>query len=203
MTDLPTSKEDLIAKLIHMEWDMFTAVHNTAGRALCQDDKKTFLIMRTSQFMAWNVPTLCRYYCDVYDAKIHQHNLMTDKYGYMMETTHPAEYAAIKNELPAISMEKRQMIYQILRQQRHWLEATAGAYPNILRSGRPIRQSQAAKGDTAFETYTQGELMTYSIDTLNALWAHMQSLKAKGRNLNEEILQYTAKLYGLNGIAEL
>lgn len=35
MPDIPATKESLIAKLIDMEWQMFTAVHNTAHRALC------------------------------------------------------------------------------------------------------------------------------------------------------------------------
>ena len=45
--------------------------------------------------------------------------------------------------------------------------------------------------------------MTYSQTTLESLWAYMQKLKSKGRNLNEEILTYTAKLYGLTTIAAL
>ncbi len=203
MTEIPKTKEELIAKLIDMEWQMFTAVHNTAHRALCQDDQKTFVIMRMSQFMAWDIDTLCHYYGDVYDAFVHEHNIMTDKYGYMMAYTYPAEYECIKDELPAISMKKRQFIIQILRQQLHWLTETATSYPNILRNGRPIRQSQALNGAVSFEVYAKCELMTYSFDTLTALWAHMQHLKSQGRNLNEEILTYTAKLYGFTSIAAL
>lgn len=203
MPNIPATKEALIAKLIDMEWHMFTAVHNTAHRALCQDDQKTFVIMRMSQFMAWDVPTLCQYYGDVYDAHIHHDNLMTYKYGYMMEYTYPTEYECIKDELPAISMEKRQRIIQILRQQLHWLTETAASYPNILRNGRPLRQSQAAEGTVSFEVYAKCEFITYSLATLESLWAYMQKLKAQGRNLNEEILTYTAKLYGLTTIAAL
>ena len=203
MPDIPATKESLIAKLIGMEWQMFTAVHNTAHRALCQDDQKTFFIMRMSQFMAWDVPALCHYYGDVYDAQIHQCNLMTYKYGYMMEYTYPTEYECIKDELPAISMKKRQLIIQILRQQLRWLTETAASYPNILRSGRPLRQSQASAGTVSFEVYAKCECMTYSLATLESLWAYMQKLKAQGRNLNEEILTYTAKLYGLTTIAAL
>ena len=203
MPDIPATKESLIAKLMDMEWKMFTAVHNTAHRALCQDDQKTFFIMRMSQFMAWDLHTLCQYYGDVYDAYIHDRNLMTYKYGYMMAYTYPTEYECIKDELPAISMKKRQLIIQILRQQLHWLTETAASYPNILRSGRPLRQSQAPEGTVSFEVYAKCEFMTYSQATLDSLWAYMQKLKSKGRNLNEEILTYTAKLYGLTTIAAL
>ncbi len=199
----PSSKEDVIAKIMEMEWTMFTTVHHTAGRALCQDDQKTFVIMRMSQFMAWDTDTLCQYYEDVYKAAASGQNLMSYKYGYMMEYTYPEEYEYIKAELPAISMGKRQLIIAILRQQIKWYTETAAAYPNILRSGRPIRQSQARSGDTSFEVYTRSELFTYSQKTLEALWKYMQMLKAQGRNINEEILENTAKLYGFSTIAAL
>lgn len=196
-------KDTLIAQIIALEWPMFTSVHHTSGRALCQDDEKTFLIMRTSQFMAWDEATLQSYLHDLQQAADADENLMTFKYGYMMETTHPAEYEIIKEELPSISMKKRQLVMAILRQQIRWITETAAAYPNIIRHGRPIRESQAQQGETAFETYTRCELMTYSEKTITSLWQHIQRLKAQGRNMNEEVLQHTAALYGLKTIAAL
>lgn len=62
----------------------------------------------------------------------------------------------------------------------------------------PIRQSQAQSGETSFETYTTGELLTYSLPTLYALWAHMQNL-----NLNQEILEHTAAPYGFSSLEAL
>ncbi len=43
-----------IEKIINIEWDMFQNVHNIGGRASCQDDRRTFYIMRGSQFFCWN-----------------------------------------------------------------------------------------------------------------------------------------------------
>ncbi len=201
--NLPQTKDELISKIIEMEWPMFTTVHDTAGRALCQDDHKTFITMRMSQFMAWDEATLKLYYGDVYTAMTSHQNLMTYKYGYMMEYTHPEEYEIIKEDLPSINMWKRQLIIAIVRQQIKWYTDVAQRFPNILRSGRPIRQSQAHLGDTSFEVYLRCELYTYSYETLESLWRYMQHLKADDKNLNEMILKNTAKLYGFDSIAAL
>lgn len=200
---IPQTKNEIISKIIEMEWPMFTTVHDAAGRALCQDDQKTFITMRMSQFMVWDEETLRRYYHDVYTAMTSKQNLMTYKYGYMMEYTHPDEYEIIKDDLPSINMWKRQLVIAIVRQQIKWYTAVSQRYPNILRSGRPIRQSQAHLGDTSFEVYLRCELYTYSYETLESLWRYMQHLKADDKNLNEMILQNTATLYGFDSIAAL
>lgn len=49
-------KMKLIQRLIEREWTLFDKVRNIGGRASCQDDRKTFFIMRGSQFLSWNVP---------------------------------------------------------------------------------------------------------------------------------------------------
>ena len=147
--------------------------------------------------------TLISYYKDLLETKKDGRNIMTEKYAYMMAKTHPDEFTLIKNDLPSISMEKRELIHLILRQQLHWITEIVISYPNIKRKGRPIRQSEANSGETSFETYTTGELLTYSLSTLKSLWAYIQHLKSLGRNLNLEILQYTAALYGFTSIDAL
>jgi len=196
-------KDELIQQIIAIEWPMFQTVHNWRERADCQDDEHTFTIMRLSQFSAWDESTLISYYKDLLETKKDGRNIMTEKYAYMMAKTHPDEFTLIKNDLPSISMEKRELIHLILRQQLHWITEIVISYPNIKRKGRPIRQSEANSGETSFETYTTGELLTYSLSTLKSLWAYIQHLKSLGRNLNLEILQYTAALYGFTSIDAL
>ena len=41
-------KMKLIQRLIEREWTLFDKVRNIGGRASCQDDRKTFFIMRLS-----------------------------------------------------------------------------------------------------------------------------------------------------------
>ena len=196
-------KDELIQQILAIEWPMFQTVHNWKERADCQDDEHTFTIMRLSQFAAWDESTLMSYYKDLRETKKDGRNIMTEKYAYMMAKTHPNEFALIQNDLPAVSMEKRQLAHMILRQQLHWMTAITRSYPNIKRKGRPLRQLDASAGETSFETYTLGELLTYSLTTLQSLWAHIQQLKRLGRNLNLEILQYTAALYGFTSIDAL
>ena len=196
-------KDELIQQILAIEWPMFQTVHNWKERADCQDDEHTFTIMRLSQFAAWDESTLMSYYKDLRETKKDGRNIMTEKYAYMMAKTHPNEFALIQNDLPAVSMEKRQLAHMILRQQLHWMTEITRSYPNIKRKGRPLRQLDASAGETSFETYTLGELLTYSLTTLQSLWAHIQQLKRLVRNLNLEILQYTAALYGFTSIDAL
>ena len=88
-------KEDLIAKIVAMEWDMFQHVVNIGGRAACQDDPETFRIMRSSQAMAWSEDSLASYLEDLAAAAQAGRNLLTEKYARMMEFTAPLEYARI------------------------------------------------------------------------------------------------------------
>ena len=200
MTD---AGEELFQKVLELEWQMFTTVQNQGQRAFCQDDRRTFLIMRTSQFMAWDMETLVSYYQDLAGAADRGENLMAYKYGYMMEDTQPTEFAALQPQLPALSMKKRQLVQQLLRQQLSWLDELAKRVPHVVEQGRPIHASQAARWETSCETYMRGEMYTYSERTLELLWRQVQSRKAQGRNMNEEIWEYTARLYGKKSLAEL
>ena len=51
-------KEMEIEAIIRLEWKQFQGVHNEGGRASCQDDPKTFEIMRKSQFLTWDLEAL-------------------------------------------------------------------------------------------------------------------------------------------------
>ena len=195
--------EDIFQQVLQLEWQMFTTVQNQGARASCQDDRKTFLIMRTSQFMAWDMETLVSYRRDLAEEMERGENLMAYKYGYMMEDTQPAEFAALQAQLPAVSMKKRQLVQQLLRQQLQWLDELVARFPQIVSAGRPIHVEQAARWETSCETYLRGEMYTYSEATLELLWRWVQSCKAQGRNMNEEIWQHTARLYGRKSISEL
>ncbi len=88
-------KMKLIQRLIEREWTLFDKVRNIGGRASCQDDRKTFFIMRGSQFLSWNVPLLESYENDLRAAQAEGRNLLAEKYGYMMMWTSPKEFKEV------------------------------------------------------------------------------------------------------------
>jgi len=48
-------RKELTNCILELEWDMFTNVTNVGGRASCQDDRKTFIIMRKAQAHIWSM----------------------------------------------------------------------------------------------------------------------------------------------------
>lgn len=50
------------------------------------------------------------------------------------------------------------------------------------------------------ETYTQGELMTYSFSTLTQLEKHWRKMNGRGINGVILIMDYTARRYGYSSI---
>ena len=203
MAQASNHKETLVKNILTLEWTMFTAVQNIGGRASCQDDPETFLIMRGSQFLNWSLAAIESYYQDLQQAHKTGRNLMAEKYGYMMETTAPAEYEKIRASLPAISPEKQSLINKIVKQQLAWNDEMAVHYPNIIPKMRPIHKEQAGPYDTSCETYVQGELMTYSLTTLTLLWQHIEQLLGARRNLCEDILRDSIEIYGYQSIADV
>lgn len=89
-----------------LEWEAFDKVENEGGRADCQDDWNTFSIMRTSQYYTWTSDMLKSYIHDFHVANERGWNLVTEKYGRMMESTAPDRYAQIRDSLPEIPEEK-------------------------------------------------------------------------------------------------
>ena len=64
-----SSRTQLVQDIIGIEWDMFSNVHNTGGKASCQNDREDFVIMRKSQFSTWSDETLASYLADLVKAQ--------------------------------------------------------------------------------------------------------------------------------------
>ena len=194
--------QPVIKRILDIEWEMFDAVENAGGRANCQDDWQTFEKQRGSQLRAWNSTMLQSYVSDLEEALQEGRNLMTEKYAYMMKHTSPVEYEAIKDRLPVLSGEKNQLINEIAAVQVKWLEALSQRYPCVCGHGRPIHSSQEPIFGTSFETYLKGELATYSMETLQQYQAYVKELLSQGKNLNEDVLNYTCLAYGYTSIGD-
>ncbi len=189
--------EQQIEKIISQEYEMFDEVQNVNGRASCQDDFKTFRIMRASQFSAWDEATLDLYDQDLVDAKAANINLMTEKYGYMMMETDPAGFSDICDRLSPVSPEKLAIIEPLIQIHHQWLIEFASEFPHLARNGRAISQDEVeSAGETSTLTYLKGELLTYSMPTLLSYSRLVYDYIQANKNMHHEILKATVRYYG-------
>ena len=186
--------------IIELEWALFDKVQNEGGRADCQDNWGTFSVMRKSQYYTWPEDLLRTIAGDYSDAVKSGRNVITEKYGYMMESTAPEEFANIKNSLPPVSDEKKQVMEAIIEIQVGWMEDFAKNYPNMATNARAIHTSEDTPFMTSYETYLRGELSTYDDDTLQAYGRFIVDTHNKGQNLAEKIMTLTAYFYGYKSV---
>jgi hypothetical protein len=196
------TKEEIIAKVIAIEWKMFQEVPNIGGTAPCQEERQTFEIMRLSQAASWSEEALASYLDDLTEAQKQQRNLMTEKYARMMKSTSPAEYARIEHLIPPVSAEALSLIEKIAVIVLDWEEELFRKYPLVLRQGRPIHNSSDTLFVTSLETYLKGELATYSLKTLKLYHKHLVKEQSEKINGSEITLAQTIKQYGFHSLEE-
>ena len=119
-------RAQLIDDLCDLEWKMFVQVNNNGGKASCQNDEAFFKKMRVCQFAGWSDDMLASYLVDLVEAAAIERNLPMEKYAWMMERTHPAEFEQIRPSLPELSAEQLQLIGQLVQVQvamkQHFLQ---------------------------------------------------------------------------------
>lgn len=194
------TKEELVDAIVKLEWNAFDKVENEGGRADCQNDWNTFSVMRKSQYLTWPKELLESFYVDFVEANDRNWNLITEKYGRMMESTTPEEYAKIADRFPVCSEQKRAIVDQIAEIQVEWMEAFAKEYPYMAGNARTIRKETDNPWNTSYETYLKGELLTYSDRTLSLYGRWIVSLKQAEENLAKQIMTNTALLYGYQSL---
>jgi hypothetical protein len=195
-------KESLITEIVAIEWRMFQSVPNIGGRASCQDDLKTFEIMRSSQAASWSEVALESYLNDLKDAENASRNLLTEKYARMMKFTSPSEYARIEHLLPPVDPEAFNLVDKIVAILLAWAKELTERFSSIMKTGRPIYSSEDTVFTTSLETYLRGELLTYSRKTLELYLANVLKQKSENINGSEITLAYTMKQYGFNSLKE-
>ena len=193
----------LIENIINLEWDMFQNVQNIGGRAGCQDDHETFYIMRRSQYENWTDEMLLCYYTYAVSCKERGRNLVTEKYGRMMEYTDPRYYHEhVADHMPYVPEKNYRLIDEIVEMMVEWGKDLGERYPKLASAGRPITADGDSTGCTSQETYERGELATYPADLLELYAAYLKELKAQGRSLAVMIQETMVRLYGYKTIDE-
>lgn len=194
---------DMIKEIIKREWDFFQQTKNQGGRASCQEDFETFQIMRGSQFSCWTEELCGSYLEDLKEAEQIGRNLITEKYGRMMETAYPQEYEKMKEVFPQHSQERQAITEAIAAIQVEWLEQFAKEFPKAAGQARVIHSTEDTQWDTSAETYLKGELGTYSDRTLLLYGRYIVQLQQEGRNLTRMINEAVAKAYGYADMAAM
>lgn len=196
------TKEELVNTISDIEWKMFQDVPNIGGKAACQEDQRTFKIMRQSQSASWSTEMLESYLDDLTLVEQNGKNLITEKYARMMESTSPAEFARIRHTLPPLSPAAVTLIDDIMKIILQWEEELLKKYPHILGTGRPIYRSGDTPFETSLETYLRSELATYSLKTLERYYENILRQNSEGDNAAAVTLEYTVKQYGYKSLEE-
>ena len=198
-----TEREQLIFDIATAEWDFFQLVENTGGRASCQDDPDTFFKMRMSQWMAYSDEVLKSYWKDLERAAEEGRNPIFEKYGRMMETAYPEEYARMKGQLPQVSKEKAEQVERIVKIHLKWDRQMMEQYPNIRKKGRVmITRDDSAYEGISMESYLRCELMTFSDQTVELIFRETMKAFDQGENLLKAIIQNETAFYGYADLEE-
>ena len=131
--------ETLINKLIKIEYECFSKTQNIGGRAKCQDNYDKFYIMRNAQWQSLTSSVITSVIEDITKAINDGRNPVSEKYGYMMATYAKDDYDRIKDQLPAISDDKKSIIESIVNRYIRWYEELVTKYPKMMNNGRYLR----------------------------------------------------------------
>ena len=197
-----SKKESFIRQILKREWEFFQNVHNTGGRASCQDNYEEFNIMRSSQWEIFSLPTLRSYLDDLVLAKYRDRNPVMEKYAYMMKYSAPKEYEEIESFLPVISERKREITEKIIKIYLKWEAETMRKYPVIMDKGRKLYSESDTPEYTSIETYLRGELFSYSEKTLQLYYDYVKKCKNENKNLAEINLENIVRKKGYNSLED-
>lgn len=164
-----SSKEELIEEILGIEWDMFANVQAREESASCQEDQRSFQIIRAANFLTWSEGTLESYLSDLKAAQAKGRNLMTEK------------YARMEGLIPPLNPETATLIDRIVRRECLWAEDYLKSTPGA-RLARPVYSRDDTPQVTSSETYSRAELETYSIHTLEFYYSDILGLSAQGKN---------------------
>lgn len=196
------SDTELVEQIAGTEFEAFDKVKNEGGRASCQNDWPTFSVMRKSQYMTWNRTMLLQYLYDFNREYRKGHNLITEKYGRMMESTAPDRYEEIKDNFPELSDEKKAVIEQIVGIQMEMMESFAEKHPNVAQNARSLHTYEDNIVNTSYETYLRGEISTYSDKMLQLYGMFVVQCASNNVNIAFKTIENSAKLYGYKNIEE-
>ena len=191
----------LIDDVVEREWQFFTTVNNQGGAAACQSMPNTFNVARRAQYATWSTDAIASWDNDLAGYENRGANPCTFKYGFMMRTTHPDEYARIKDMLPEVTPDQVALVQKLVDIETSWAEELAQKYPHYAGKSRPIYSTGDSAEWTSTETYARSEFSTYSLRTLELVLASYRDAVARGENLTETTATAQARAFGYETLA--
>ena len=128
------------------------------------------------------------------------HNLITEKYARMMESTTPERFQEMAENFPALTEQQKVIIDQIVAVQMNMMEEFAEDHPKVAGNARNLHTYEDNIVDTSYETYLRGEISTYSDKMLQLYGQHVVRCASKGVNIARETIENTARLYGYSDL---
>ncbi len=180
-------KDRIIEAILEIELPMFLTV-NSRKTSCCQDYPEDFKLHRRAHFAPWSTQTLSSYLDDLKVAQVAGENLMRLKYARMQGLVESVGPNAIIDEIVRMSID--------------WQKEMFRKCPGIMGGARPITEEGDVAEMTSFETYTRGELETYSLRTLRLLRYDMILMKERGGNWSEVVYESLVKGSGYPSLAE-
>ena len=193
---------DLIDNMIDKEYAMMIRVNNIGGPASCQSQEETFRLMRRSQFSVWSGILLESYYDDLLQAEAEGRNLLFEKYAWMMKPALPEEFAKVQHVLPVFSEARKARMEETIAIQMQWAEEFAQRYPALAGRGRILYTREDTPDSTSVETYTRGELSTYSDRTESLYHDFIAACRDQDRNLSIEVREVQVRAQGWPSLAD-
>ena len=194
--------DETIEKIIKLEYGMLDKVNNKGGRAWCQDHFDAFRIMRASQFLTWPEAVRESYLDDLETADAGGRNLIFEKYAWMMQPALPEEFAKVQHVLPVFSEARKARMEETIAIQMQWAEEFAQRYPALAGRGRILYTREDTPDSTSVETYTRGELSTYSDRTESLYHDFIAACRDQDRNLSIEVREVQVRAQGWPSLAD-
>jgi len=162
---------------------MFQAVRS-ATPAACQQSPEQFKRIRISLFSTWSEVLLASYLNDLEQARDLGRNLMMEKYARMdgmveQSVRHPA-------------------IAPIVKIEQQWQREIERRYPMLYR--RVCRKNNSRGDGSDFSKYLQSELETYSLETIEQYFSHVNQAYKENHNLALQALDYLVRSNGFSDI---
>ena len=189
-----------VQELLDLEWRLFDADPQAGQRSAQPEDREQFQLSRSAQLAVWSPELRESWRQDLLSALAEGRNLINEKYIYMLERVDHEQYAELKSNLPEASMEKLWLVDWICQAQIAWREVLVKKYPYLTRNSRAVHRSEDIRGSVSFETFTRGELMACSVNTLRLYARQVEHAQKAGKNLCEDILENTVQQLGFDSL---